>query len=213
LDAATPPETPPAAIAQAPAPTPGPPAAAKRLAATEYAPREGRERELCTAAGRTDTLYIAITAKAAVGSIVLHVATKNASDVGVRMLGPGFVGLSWGWLLGGGYLAFPKCHPNFAGEPPPEGGAREIWPVALTLATLSGATAPMLTGVITGPLVSTWTTEERVGRLVVAGVMGFAGALLPYLLPPRTWRAARELERLRVEAGPDGAVLGWHATF
>jgi hypothetical protein len=213
LDAATPPETPPAEIAPAPPPLAAPPVAAQRIAATEYAPREGRERELCMQASRADTLYMAITAKAFLGSIIIQVATKNASDIGVRMLGPGFVGLSWGWMLGGGYLAFPKCHPNFVGDPPPEGGGRPAWPVAITLAALSGATAPMITGVVTGPLVSTWTTEERVTRLVVAGVSAVAGALLPYLLPPRTWRAARELERLRIEAGPQGAVLGWHTTF
>jgi hypothetical protein len=37
---------------------------------------------------------------------------------------------------------------------------------------------------------------------VAAGLAGFGGALLPYLLPPRTFTAARELDRVRF--GYDG---------
>ena len=43
-------------------------------------------------------------------------------------------------------------------------------------------------------------------RLVIASAAGIGGLLLPYLLPPRTWRAAQELRRFR--AGADG-----HAAF
>ena len=49
------------------------------------------------------------------------------------------------------------------------------------------------------------------GWLFVAGasgLAGFGGALLPYLLPPRTWRAAKELEKLRVSATQGGAFVG-----
>jgi hypothetical protein len=51
-------------------------------------------------------------------------------------------------------------------------------------------------------------------HLVVAGVAGFAGALLPYLIPPRTWAAARELERLRFEVdGRGNPFVGYVGTF
>ena len=44
-------------------------------------------------------------------------------------------------------------------------------------------------------------------HLVAAGVSGFGGALLPYLLPPSTWAASRELEKIRV--GTDGRGGFW----
>jgi hypothetical protein len=51
-------------------------------------------------------------------------------------------------------------------------------------------------------------------HIVVAGVAGVAGAFLPYLLPPRTWAAARELEHLRVEVdGRGDPFLGFVGTF
>jgi hypothetical protein len=51
-------------------------------------------------------------------------------------------------------------------------------------------------------------------HVVVAGIAGFAGALLPYLAPPRTWRAARELHRIRFGADGRGqAFLSYSAPF
>ena len=50
--------------------------------------------------------------------------------------------------------------------------------------------------------------------VVTAGLAGFAGALIPYLLPPTTWSAARELEHIR--AGTDGTSalsLGYTLAF
>lgn len=51
--------------------------------------------------------------------------------------------------------------------------------------------------------------SERQARLIVAGVAGFGGALLPYLLPPKTWRAARKLEQLRIGADTAGFSVGY----
>ena len=51
-------------------------------------------------------------------------------------------------------------------------------------------------------------------HIVAAGVAGFGGALLPYLLPPSTWAAARELDHLRFGADARGnVVLGYSRAF
>jgi hypothetical protein len=58
------------------------------------------------------------------------------------------------------------------------------------------------------------STVEREMRLVIAGVAGFGGALLPYVLPPTTVAAAREIDRLRFGVdGHGGAFVGYSATF
>jgi hypothetical protein len=50
-------------------------------------------------------------------------------------------------------------------------------------------------------------------RLILAGTGGALGALLPYLLPPKTWRAAKELEHLRAGADAHGAFVGYTIRF
>ena len=51
-------------------------------------------------------------------------------------------------------------------------------------------------------------------HIVAAGLSGFGGALLPYLLPPRTWSAARELDKLRFGADARGNVfVSYGVTF
>jgi hypothetical protein len=51
-------------------------------------------------------------------------------------------------------------------------------------------------------------------HIVAAGLAGFGGALLPYLLPPRTWRASRELMRLRLATTTAGGpLLGYSFEF
>jgi hypothetical protein len=137
---------------------------------------------------------------------------KYTGSIPVRLAGPAMIGLAWGATVGGGWLAMPKCSAHFVGEPPPEGEVRMDWPVALSLALLAGSTAPIVWGISIGPsnLPLEWTMFEREMHVVVAGVMGFGGALLPYVIPPRTWSAARELQRLRVGTlpGPDGRMAG-----
>ena len=182
-------------------------------AATELAPRGAEERRLCERASSPDWLYFVPLLALNVGSVALDSALKYADGSSVRALGPSAVGLVWGATIGGGYLALPKCDPRWVGFSPPEGDVRASWPVALSLAILAGATAPVVVGVETGGLPPSWTTEERVTRLVLAGTTGFVGAFLPYLLPPRTWRAARELERLRVGASSHAASLSYTLTF
>jgi hypothetical protein len=140
---------------------------------------------------------------------------KYSDDWPVRYLaGPVLIGLAWGATVGGLFLALPKCEPHWIGETPREGRVRATWPLAFSLALLAGATAPIVNAIAIGyTLPLTWSTEEREVHVILAGVTGFAGALLPYAFPPRTYSAALELDRLRF--GYDGrtAFVGWSGTF
>lgn len=198
---------PPAAVAPAP-PT-------HALAATELYGRSARERELCEKASSPAWGYSLLWLNFTGISVAISAAAKPSHDVAVRMLGPSFIGLSWGGLVGSAYAIMPKCHPYYAGGAPPEGAVSTSVPVVLALATLAGATAPIMVGVVTGFIPPEWSTQERVMRLVVAGGIGFLSALIPYvpLLSPRTLRAARELEKLRVEPVQNGAIVQWSGRF
>ncbi len=201
MDAATPPPTAPPAYV---------------YAANDERPRGAGEEDLCASASHPDWLYLG-------GLFLLDVASvgvdanffQTRGEPGVRLLGPGFVGLTWGATLGGGYLALPKCSPAFVSSAPPEGDTRKSWPLATALALLSGATAPILVGIETGTGAVTvpWSTEERSARLFVAGGSAFVGAFVPYLLPPKTWRAAKELERIRAGATQGGAFVSYTLLF
>jgi len=78
---------------------------------------------------------------------------------------------------------------------------------------VAGATAPILNGVVVGTLPMDWSNTERAMHVVTAGVAGFAGALLPYLLPPASWSASRELEKIRVGADAGTLTLGYVTLF
>jgi hypothetical protein len=172
-------------------------------------PSEGRERSLCEKASHTDWPYllglVILDAGAiAVGSLD---AVEASSSLPVRFVGPVAIGATWGITVGGAWLALPKCSSEWVSSPPREGAVRATWPLALSLALLAGATAPVIDAIARGDdSTSPYSTFEREMHVVAAGVAGFGGALLPYLLPPRTWAAALELERIRV--GPDGRG-GW----
>lgn len=204
------PPSPPVIAAPAPAPAPG-----------ELYPRSARERELCDRASHTDWLYLGALTLLDVGSIAFasNGTVKYDESYVLRYGAPAAVGLTWGATVGGFWLALPKCSPSWVGEPPPEGGVRETWPLALSFALLAGATAPVVNGIAIGStLPAGWSDEERAGHLIVAGVAGFLGALVPYLIPPRTWSAARELERVRLGVDPGmggrpAAFLGYSTRF
>jgi hypothetical protein len=178
-------------------------------------PRGSRERELCAVASRPDWLYLGGLVVLDAGSIWFDSweTTKYSASLAVRLRGPAAVGVTWGATIGGAWLSLPKCSPEWVGEMPREGQVREHWPLALSLALLAGVTAPVINGIAIGPLPDLWTTPEREAHLVVAGVTAFGAALLPYLLPPTTWAAARELDRIRFGADPHGAFVGYTRTF
>jgi hypothetical protein len=170
-------------------------------------PRGDRERQLCATASSPDWLYLAGLLAVDVGAIWFGSTdlVKGVTDgtpftrsEALRFTGPALIGIAWGATLGGTWLALPKCSPHWVDTPPREGDVRAAWPLAISIALLAGATAPIVNGIAVGDLPQAWTTEERVWHLVVAGLAGFGGALLPYVLPPRTWVAARELEHIRL---------------
>lgn len=122
-------------------------------APTDLGPRQTREMDLCAQASEADWLYLGGTAAAVVGSVYLNLQVlKQAEQPGVRLVGPGLVGLSWGMFLGGGYLSLPKCDPHFAWGAPPEGDIRPSWPLAVAIAMLAGASAPAIDYVFLGPV-------------------------------------------------------------
>lgn len=195
------------------------PPPAYAAAPSDIYPRNADEEKLCAEASHPDWFYLGGLLALDVGAIGYGSSAdiKFSTSEPVRtLIGPGLIGLAWGATIGGTWLALPKCEPHWVGETPPEGGVRATWPLALSLALLAGATAPIVNAIAIGSynLPLEWSTEERAMHLVVAGVAGFGGALLPYLLPPRTWAAARELDRLRF--GTDGhgnAYIGYSAVF
>ena len=198
---------------------PAPPSLADPLvhaAPGEIYPRNSREKELCGQASHPDWVYLAGLALLDAGSF-LYTSEDGIKGSGapiVRYSGPISVGLAWGATIGGAWLAVPKCSMDWVGEPPREGDARASWPLALSLSLLAGATAPVANGVFVGSQSPRWSTEERAGHVVAAGLAGVAGALLPYLLPPRTWTAARELQRLRFAVDEEGRwVVGFGGRF
>jgi hypothetical protein len=213
---------------------PAPPSAANAPDEPDFAvpaggdiyPRTPEEKRLCDKASSPDWLYLGGSVAAVVASVFvdrrLNAIEKPANlegfytikEPGVRLIGPPLVGLSWGFLLGGMYLALPKCDPRWIGEAPREGSVRRTWPVALSLAALAGLSAPFFMGVEQGfDVLSAAAVSERQARVFLSAGLGFGGALLPYLLPPKTWRAAKKLETLRAEPYQDGAIVKYVVQF
>lgn len=202
---ALPPPAPPAAEA-APAPI--------AYAATDIRPRQKREIELCEKASHADWLYLGGLVALDVASIYVHTQYAKFSDSqAFRLAGPSLVGLTWGATVSGIYLSLPKCAPEWAYGTPPEGNVRASWPAVLSLALLGGVTAPVVVWIETGPIPYDWNVRERSFNFILPAITGFAGALVPYLLPPKTWRAAKEIERIRLEATDTGAFVGYRVAF
>lgn len=204
------PATPPAAATAWP---PDPPAYV--YAASDIRPRQAREIELCAQASTFDWKYTGAMAAGFGTSLYFNITSfKNATTHGVHMVGPGLVGFFWGGLLSGAYLSLPKCDPLWAQGPPPEGDVRASWPVATTISLLSMATAPIMDYAFLGPVKTQWPVTERSGRVFVAMGAGLVGSLFPYLLPPRTWRAKKEIEKLRVTpVAGGGGFVGYETSF
>ncbi len=184
----------------------GPPQAPYVYAPGDVYPVTERERELCARASQPDWVYLGGLLVLDAGAIWYgsNVDVKYSSSVPVRMAGPALIGVTWGATVGGAWV----------GESPREGDVRESWPLAVSFALLAGATAPFVNGIAVGNLPITWSTPEREMRVVTAALAGVGGALLPYVLPPRTLSAARAIDRMRF--GFDargGAFVGYRASF
>jgi hypothetical protein len=193
---------------------PPPPAVVAPAAATDFQPRSERERELCEKASQFDWLYMSTLVVSNVATIYADTQWfRDDLRPGARLVGPGLVGLAWGWTLGAIYPALPKCNKTWVTHPPPEGDVRSSLPFAVSLSLVAGVTAPMLVGIETGPYDFDWTLRERTFRVLVPGFTGILGAFMPYLLPPKAWRAAKELENLRAYGDDKGAFIGYRLRF
>jgi hypothetical protein len=199
----------------APDALPPPPVEAPYVyAATDIRPRQSREIQLCETASHFDWEYTGAFAAAFATSIWLDTGPiKGADSAWVRLIGPALVGFSFGGFLSGGFLSLPKCDPLWAEGPPPEGNVRAIWPIATGIAVLSGVMGPIMDYTFLGPVKLDWPVGERSLRIFVASGFGVLGSLFPYLVPPKTWAARKEIDRMRVEGTPGGALATYTVKF
>lgn len=183
-------------------------------AASDYRPRQPREIELCAKASEFDWKYTGAMALGVVGSEILSIGQLKQSETpGFRLVGPGLIGFFWGAFLSGGYLSLPKCDPLWAYGPPPEGNVRANWPIATAISLVATVTAPALDYVFVGAVPVHWTVTERSSRVGIAMASGLVGSLFPYLLPPRTWAAKREIERMRIGEVAGGPFVSYGFAF
>jgi hypothetical protein len=207
---------------------PAPPPAHYSDAPGDIYPRDDRERDLCARAGQPDYLYLGalVAIDAAAFWAGSSVPIKYATNIPIQYTGPLMIGLAWGATVGGAWMAFPKCSTEWVDSSPREGRVRATWPLALSLALLAGTTAPIVNAIAwgnctapqpqvcqTGNLPTAWSTFDREMHIVAAGLAGAGGALLPYLIPPRTWAAAHELDKIRFGADGQGGFISYSATF
>lgn len=199
----------------APATTPASPIDAPYVyGATDLRPRQTREIELCEEASHFDWQYTGAFALGFASSVYLNIdRLKHTTEPALRLLGPGLVGFTWGGLLGGGLLSLPKCDPLWAQGPPPEGDVRAIWPLATAITIVAGVTGPIMDYAFLGPVKLSWEVSERTARVFVGAGGAVLGALFPYLLPPKTWSARKEIDRMRVQGLPGGAALAYTVRF
>jgi hypothetical protein len=199
-----PPPTPPAVVQEQP----------YLYAATDIRPRQQKEIELCEKASHFDWQYTGAMGLLFATSVYFNLDYfKQHGPVSIRMIGPMTEGFFWGGFLSGGFLSLPKCDPLWAQGPPPEGNVRAAWPIATAITLLSAISAPFLDYTFLGFQKPGWSTEEKSARIFIASGFGVMGALFPYLLPPRTWSAAKQIEKMRVEGYRDGAVLSYRVLF
>ncbi len=185
------------------------------VAATDLYPRGSREAELCDAASRPDWLYLSIPPLLVAGAITLDSQVFQTDSSGfVRELGPTFIGLTWGLFIGSFYPSLPKCSPHFTTAVPPEGQVRTSWPMAFSFALFAAATAPFVDFIAIGePEPAAWPDGERVMRVVLASTLAFGSAFIPYLLPPKTLRATRELLNLRPSISAHSTFVSYSLRF
>jgi hypothetical protein len=183
-------------------------------AATDIRPRTTREIELCEDASHFDWQYAGAWALASAGTVYLNIGyLKHNSEPGIRLIGPAMVGFAFGGFLSGAYLSLPKCDPLWAEGPPPEGNVRADWPMATAIAVIAGVMGPIMDYNFLGPIKMDWPVVERSERIFLAAGTGVLGSLFPYLLPPKTWAARKEIDRLRVSGTLGGAALSYTVRF
>jgi len=177
-------------------------------------PRQPREIALCEKASNFDWMYTGTMALGLVASEYVSIAQLKGSETpGLRLIGPGLIGFFWGSFLSGGYLSLPKCDPLWAGGPPPEGNVRAAWPIAAAITLLSAITAPAMDYVFLGAVPQHWPVPERSARVFIAMGAGVFGSLFPYLVPPKTWSARKEIDHIRIGEVAGGTGISYGFAF
>lgn len=183
-------------------------------AAADIRPRQAREIELCAKASQFDWMYSGAALIGVVSGVYANTQhLKQSEEPGVRLVGPAWIGFSWGMLLSGGYLSLPKCEPTWAYGAPPEGSVRSPWPLAVVIAMAAGATAPAMDYVFLGPVKPEWMVWERSTRVFIGIGTGVLGAAFPYLVSPKPWAATKEIERIRLGMQAGGPFVSYMLTF
>jgi hypothetical protein len=183
-------------------------------AATDYRPRQPREIELCARASSFDWLYTSTMLVGFVATEYVNLQTlKPAEQPGVRLIGPGVMGFFWGGLLSGAYLSLPKCDPSWVDAPPPEGNVRADWPLAAAISLLATVTAPAIDFTFLGAVPVHWPVPERSGRVFLAMTTGLLGSLFPYVVPPKTWAARLEIQKIRLGEMAGGPFVSYGFAF
>jgi hypothetical protein len=169
---------------------------------------------LCEKASSFDWMYTGAMGLGVVAAEYVSIGQlKQSEQPGVRLIGPGLIGFFWGAFLSGGYLSLPKCDPLWAAGAPPEGNVRARWPIAAAITLISAVTAPALDYVFLGAVPVHWPVPERSARVFIAMGTGIAGSLFPYLVPPKTWRARKEIDRIRIGEVAGGPFVSYGFTF
>jgi hypothetical protein len=183
-------------------------------AASEFRALPGRDAELCRAASHTDWLYMAGTWVLVGGAIAGDRAYfYQSGQPGIRLIGPSLTGVAWGAALGGALLSRPQCDPDDIHWAPPEGNVHSDMPLVFATALLSLASASFVANLSRGPILQEWPVWERAWATVLPMATGFGGTFLPLLLPPRTYRAAQELQNLRIGGDKTSLTVGYGFSF
>ncbi len=175
----------------------------------DFRPATRREVELCRRADQFDWVYFAGIILLDVGAVTADTQFfRSREQPGVRLMGPSLAGLAWGMTISGTYLSLPKCDARWVEHASPEGQSRSRWPLAITLAGLASVTAPFFARIEQGPIKEEWAVWERTMTVILPMGTAIVGAALPYVLPPRTYAAARELEKIRLDLDRDAGGAG-----
>ena len=83
----------------------------------------------------------------------------------------------------------------------------------MTISLLATITAPAFDFVFLGAVPLHWTVPERSARVFVAMGAGALGSIFPYILPPRTWAARLEIDRIRIGEMAGGPFFSYGRTF
>ena len=78
---------------------------------------------------------------------------------------------------------------------------------------MAEVTAPAIDYIFLGAVPMSWSDTERSTRLFLAMGTGLVGSLVPYVLPPKTWSAKKEIDRIRLGEVAGGPFVSYGFVF